>query len=122
MKGYREPEAPVKAHLDSILKQLDGRTVGLIAYNRNNTNPYGEVSEMTHLHLDNLNLNLEMKLSGEKRLCLAKDDASGYHIDIHVEVSGLAYLTLWKGNEKLDTITIYDCDDAPRQAIARWLT
>ena len=75
------------------LQQLNGRTVGLLAYSSNTT------------------------YDGSKRLILAEDQLSDYHVDYHVEVSDMAYLTLWKKAEKIGEHMIYNCDAAPEVAI-----
>ena len=79
--------------LISRLKQLDGRTVGLLAYSSNTS------------------------YDGKKRIILAEDAISQYHVDYHVEVSDIAFITIWDGEYALKSQMIYDCDNAPQLAI-----
>lgn len=84
--------------LDRI-RQLDGRTVGLLAYSSNT-------------HWDR---------SKNKYLVLAEDIYAKWEIRYIVEVSDMAFLSLWHNGEMVGDEVMCWADDAPMVAVEKLL-
>ena len=81
------------------IRQLDGRTVGLLAYSSNT-------------HWDR---------SKNKYLILAEDTWEKWEIRYIVEVSDMAFLSLWHNGEMVGDEVMCWADDAPMVAVEKLL-